>query len=193
MDSVFSIEPPIPRGKKSEAHLTFQRNWIYTVNITEISAEKALNMFAWLKKIFGTRGEDDRVKSFYQETDDLGEKDFRFSGIKFIPTEKIVGSVGRAHELDKRFNYRKRANTGRYRRVAQSARDGKPMNPIQVVRLKRDPKKDTQFFVMDGHHRVAYAKKRKFPGMNAEVTDVVLPDEEASPEQESGEDTPDES
>ena len=130
-------------------------------------------MWGLIKKLFVKEDpEAHHVKNFDEETADLKHKDFRKAGLHSIETEKIVGSVGRAHELDDNFRYRDRRATGRYQRIEASMAQGKPMEPIKVLKVKRD-KRETQYFVMDGHHRVSHAKQHHFDEINAEITEVV--------------------
>ncbi len=137
-------------------------------------------MWAWLKQLLGIgAGAEDKVKNFDDVTTDEEIEEYRKQGKQPIPTEKIVGSVGRAHELDQNFRYRKRGITGRYTSIADAMREGKPMEPIKVVKVKRERAK-TEYYVVDGHHRVAEAKKRGLDEMNADITEAVIkPDDDA--------------
>jgi ParB-like nuclease domain len=136
-------------------------------------------MWAWLKKLLGMgEKEKGRVKDFEEETTNFRSKRYERKGQQPIDTKKIVGSVGRAHELDDTFHYRERARTGRFQRIQDAMREGKPMEPIKVLRVKRD-RRDSQYFVLDGHHRVAQAKEDGFDQMNADVTDVIPEDNDA--------------
>lgn len=138
-------------------------------------------MLDWLKRLLGKAetDEQDGVKNFDAATADLNEKQYQRLGSRSIPTDKIVGSVGRAHELDENFRYRKRDDTGRYQYISEAIRQGKPADPIKVLRVKRQ-RQDSEYYVLDGHHRVAEAKKQNYREMNADVTDVVTPDNETS-------------
>lgn len=138
-------------------------------------------MWTWLKRLLLGSKNEDIVKSFDEATADIPHKEFRRIGQRSIETDKIVGSVGRAHELKSNFRYRERTTTGRYRSVEAAMREGKPMGPIKVVRVKRK-RRDTEFYVVDGHHRVAEAKRHGLSEMNAEVTDVVIPSEDSADE-----------
>ena len=124
----------------------------------------------WIGKIL--KGSS-AVKCFNREMSGKEKCEYRHSGIQFIPTHQIVGSVGRAHELDNQFRFQGRQWSDRHRRIEQSIRTGKPMEPIQVLMLSRNGY-EPEYFVVDGHHRVALAKRYKFNAMNADVTEVVI-------------------
>ena len=52
--------------------------------------------------------------------------------------------------------------------------DGTPSDPIKVMKVKRG-ERDTQYYVVDGHHRVAIAKSHHSKDIHAEVTEVIDP------------------
>lgn len=134
-------------------------------------------LWTWLKKLLQGSA-DEGVKSFEEEIAYLPDVKYEKRGLMSIPIGKIVGSVGRAHELNNTFHYRKRASTQRYHSMHEAMRAGRPSDPIQVVKVKRD-KTETEYYVIDGHHRVATAKDAGFETINAIVTEVILPDNDA--------------
>jgi|GEM_PF-3015596 len=150
-------------------------------------------MLKWLLSLFKSdpktdpHARDSRIRSFEDDTSDMEQKDYTHSGVKSIRTSKIIGSVGRAHELDDQFRYRNRANTARYHYIEDAVRQGKPMEPIKVVKVKRD-RGESEYYVMDGHHRVAHAKKKRLSQMNADITEVDIQPEDEYPEDETNND-----
>jgi len=111
------------------------------------------------------------IKNFDKEAGDIPNKQYRKIGVQSIETNLIVGSVGRAHELNEKFFYKGRKVDDRHKRIEADFVSGKPMQPIQVLKLQCD-EHDAQYFVMDGHHRVAIAKQHGLTSINAEVTEV---------------------
>lgn len=77
-------------------------------------------------------------------------------GLRTIAVEQIVGAVdrNRSRELDTNFQYR--ALDGEYpvrlRRILDALQEGAILPPIDVAQIK------DEYFVIDGHHRVAAAK-----------------------------------
>ena len=141
-------------------------------------------MLAWLKKFFGSN-DPSQVKSFDAESGQLNIRDYQKAGKASIKTGKIVGSVGRAHELDAEFRYRGRDLTDRYHSMNQANRDGRPSAPIKVIKVKRD-RSESEYYVMDGHHRVAQAKKQGYDEMNAEVTEAIIEEERTEQTDQTG-------
>jgi CRP-like cAMP-binding protein len=79
-------------------------------------------------------------------------------GLTTVRMERIVGSVGRWQELRSDFFYRTgRLMTQRFQRVGQALRAGKLLPPVELYKLKRNTQ--SEYFVLDGHHRVAMGRK----------------------------------
>ncbi len=94
-------------------------------------------------------------------------------GSRTVPTSKIVGSVGRWQNLRSDFFYRTGGVTQRFIRVGDAMRKGIALPPIQVYKLGRPPVKGvlppSEYYVVDGHHRVAMARKLGQDYLDAEV------------------------
>src|SRR5438067_9231785 len=105
------------------------------------------------------------VKSFEQEVEAAGVVGRSEGGMKTIPVTKVVGSVGRAQNLRTDFFYRSGKVTGRFVRIGQAMREGKILPPIEVYKAKLPRTQGeriapvTEYYIVDGHHRVAMAKK----------------------------------
>jgi nucleotide-binding universal stress UspA family protein len=90
-------------------------------------------------------------------------------GLREIPIERIVGTVGRARDLDADFmplNARRRQDD-RFKRIARAMDDGVALPPIQLYKLGYN------YYVLDGHHRIAVAKWRGVEEMDADVTEYL--------------------
>ncbi len=90
-------------------------------------------------------------------------------GLREVPIDRIVGSVGRARDLDADFqplNARRRQDE-RYRRISRAMSNGEPLPPIQLYKLGYN------YYVLDGHHRVAVARSQGVKEMEAEVTEYL--------------------
>jgi hypothetical protein len=86
-------------------------------------------------------------------------------GFREVPTARVVGSVSRWQHL--RGDFLDRTNpriTERHLRVAQAMREGTPLPPLELYKI-RLPQPDTatgpasEYYVVDGHHRVAMARR----------------------------------
>jgi hypothetical protein len=87
-----------------------------------------------------------------------------YRGIKAVPVRLIVGSEGRYHDFNKRFEPRTDWMRQRWERVAQASIDEVPLPPVQLYEL------GGVYFVRDGNHRVSVARARGVEEIDAEVT-----------------------
>jgi len=96
------------------------------------------------------------VKAFHVAAAAAGAIATRPLGLHVIPVSQITGSVGRWRELDANFRPRlgqRHAHCDeRRRRIETAMCRGVTLPPIVVYRLQ------SEYFVLDGHHRVAAAK-----------------------------------
>lgn len=132
-------------------------------------------VWRWLIKAVLRR--HDSLKSFDQEVGD-GLAARAEAGTHSVPVEKIVGSVGRARALRSDFFYRGRAQamTYRYRRIGELMERGAVLPPIDLYKLKRqradaESGPASEYYVLDGHHRVAMARKLGQAYLDASVVE----------------------
>jgi hypothetical protein len=128
------------------------------------------------------------VKSFEREVEGAGVAGRSDGGMRTIPAAKIVGSVGRATALRSDFFYKTGKVTGRFVSIGKAMREGRILPPIEVykARLRRSrgqrQAEVTEYYVVDGHHRVAMAKKLGQDYLDAHVVEYRLqPAEPAVP------------
>jgi ParB-like nuclease domain len=90
----------------------------------------------------------------------------RYVGVRAIPLDQVVGTEGRAGAFTREFQPRHSFGRDRLRSLAGAfPDDGFP--PIVVVKL------GGTYFVIDGHHRVALARRRGAEEIDADVTEFV--------------------
>ncbi len=115
------------------------------------------------------------VRGFEQEVQAAGGASAGHDvGARIVPVEKIVGSVGRWQNLRSDFFYRKGAVTQRFVRIGEAMRRGIDLPPIEVYKLRRPPSETgeapaSEYYVVDGHHRVAMARKLGQDFLDAKV------------------------
>jgi ParB-like nuclease domain len=89
----------------------------------------------------------------------------RYLGIQPIPLASIVGTDSRSSDFDREFRPLRPELRSRRQRVAQMFPDG-GFPPIVVSKL------GAAYFVLDGHHRVAVARRLGMETIDAEVTEL---------------------
>jgi hypothetical protein len=87
-------------------------------------------------------------------------------GIRAIPVDRVVGTEGRAAAFTRDFSPKHGFSRERLRSLAHAFPDG-DLPPITAVKLGET------YFVIDGHHRVALARRRGAAMIDAEVTEFV--------------------
>lgn len=119
------------------------------------------------------------IRSFDADLDAAGGlKGVSDAGVKIVPTQKVVGSVGRTHNLRSDFFYRSgRAVTDRFVSIGKAMQQGKILPPLELYKVKRLPGADaappppSEYYVVDGHHRVAMARKLGQDFLDAHVVE----------------------
>lgn len=91
--------------------------------------------------------------------------DQHYEGVQAIPVAQIVGTAGREEDFDQAFLPRRVDMRERWRSVEQAFPAGE-FPPISVYRV------NDAYFVSDGHHRVAIAKRSGVEMIDAEVTNL---------------------
>jgi ParB-like nuclease domain len=89
----------------------------------------------------------------------------RYVGIQTIPLAQVVGTDSRVRDFDRNFVPRRPEVRSRRRQVECAFPDG-AFPPIVVSKL------GDAYFVVDGHHRVAIARRRGMETIDAEVTEL---------------------
>lgn len=89
-----------------------------------------------------------------------------YAGLRPIPVAKVVGTDSRASDFDRDFHPRRR-DVGRRMHEVDQAFPAGDFPPIVVYQL------GDAYFVIDGHHRVAVARRRRVEMIDAEVTELV--------------------
>ena len=136
---------------------------------------------AFWKWLLGRHG---NLKSFGDEVKQAGGVAGRSrAGQQVVPIEKIVGSLDRAKAMRSDFFYRSgRAVTARFERIGEAMKQGKQLPPIELYKLKvrrqgREAPPASEYYVVDGHHRVAMARKlgQEYIDANVEAYRVAGP------------------
>ena len=112
-------------------------------------------------------GDVDVMLSFDEVIDALGRVGERDLGVRSIALDAIVGTVDRRKEFDREFRPTSSRARARFERIAEAARRGVSMPPIDVFRIGE------LHFVRDGHHRVAVARAQGLDTIDAHVIEVI--------------------
>lgn len=117
------------------------------------------------------------LRSFYDDAARAGPLQPRPLGRQTVGVGRIIGSVGRAHELgtDFRPTGQRRSDDQLFRRIRTATEAGANLPPVELYKLGYG------YYVLDGHHRVAAARQVGQQEVDAEVTEYLpLGDPEAA-------------
>ena len=96
----------------------------------------------------------------------LKAKISRRVGLKDIPLNAIIGSVGRYSDFTRSFLPKQDSDEERWARVQMAVTDLGGLPPIQVYQIGE------VYFVRDGNHRVSVARQFGAPSIQAHVTEI---------------------
>lgn len=113
------------------------------------------------------------VRNFAEDAARAGPVAPRELGLRTVEVARIVGSVGRAGELDARFRKQAswRAEDQRFARILALTEQGARLPPVALYKLGYG------YYVLDGNHRVAAAKQLGQVEIDALVTEFVSLDD----------------
>jgi len=100
-------------------------------------------------RLLGKDADDLKALPFQAVVDALGMVSESALGVHVIPIEQIDGSVDKVRDFDPKFRPRSGDSRRRWERIAEAARRGEPLPPIDVYQIGE------MYFVRDGHHRVS--------------------------------------
>ena len=106
-----------------------------------------------MKSLIGRASKKDDLLDLEETIRRLKPFSRHYVGMRSIPVDHVVGTVGRAGDFDRRFSPRRSHVSVRMRRVSEAFPDG-AFPAIDVHQLGE------AYFVIDGHHRVAVARRR---------------------------------
>jgi uncharacterized ParB-like nuclease family protein len=118
-------------------------------------------------RLRGEPGDVSVVLPYEEVIEALGFVSEHSVGLKVVPLDQIVGSVGRGRDFDRRFRPTSGRSRGRWEQIAAAARRGEAFPPVDLVKVGQ------LYFVRDGHHRVSVARALGREDIDAYVTEVV--------------------
>ena len=107
------------------------------------------------------------VKSFQRSQQEEAAFDSRVRGIRTIPLDRIVGSVGRYNDFDDRFRMRSHMPVERLEAIKQAYRNGKSLPPVKLYQIKNE------YYVLDGNHRIAALKEIGRDEVQAKIIEFI--------------------
>jgi uncharacterized ParB-like nuclease family protein len=88
-------------------------------------------------------------------------------GIRDVPLDQIVGSVGRYRDLDRKFRLKAHVPSEKLENVKKALRAGKNLPPVKLFQIKDG------YYALDGNHRIAVAKEIGREDIRAQVLEFL--------------------
>jgi DNA-binding Lrp family transcriptional regulator len=107
------------------------------------------------------------IKSFNDDQKKEAAFDARDRGIRTVPLNRIVGSVGRYQDFDSRFRFKHNLPSQRLQKITEAMREGRPLGPVKLYQIKDD------YYVLDGNHRIAAAKQLDHDEILARIFEFI--------------------
>ena len=117
---------------------------------------------AYLRKDPGSN----QLLSFDEVKSALGAVEQVYLGMRTVPVEKIVGSVGRHRDFDRAFLPSKGDLGERWKRIDRMMQRAEELPPISLYKI------GDAYFVRDGNHRVSVAHQLGVEMIDAEVIEL---------------------
>ncbi len=126
-------------------------------------------MINYLKQLFHRDDNSDSssIKSFTDDQNREEAYDERNLGVKAVPLDKIIGSVGRYKDFNRQFKLKKDRPSARLLRVQEAFKNNITLPPITLYQIKKE------YYVLDGNHRVSAAKKLGYEFIDAKITEFL--------------------
>lgn len=106
-------------------------------------------------------------KSFSENQRKAAAFDSRVRGIRTVPLERIVGSVGRYQDFDNRFRLKGHLPSERLQFIKTAMRQGRPLPPVKLCQIR------DEYYVEDGNHRISAAKELGHDEILAHIVEFI--------------------
>ncbi|MGD9732739.1 MAG: Lrp/AsnC ligand binding domain-containing protein [Desulfamplus sp.] len=93
--------------------------------------------------------------------------DSRERGVQTVKLSQIAGSVGRYQDFDEQFRFKSPVPSERFTSILEAMRCGTVLPPVKLYQIK------DEYYVLDGNHRVAAAKKLNHDEILATIIEFI--------------------
>jgi hypothetical protein len=138
-------------------------------NIAKADFESALRKGFWRNVVSWLTKSSNDLLPFDEVRKNLPLKGQHYIGLKQIPINQVIGSVGRYHDFDRAFLPRLESSSGRWISIDEAHLMDIGLPAIEVYKI------GTIYFVKDGNHRVSVARERGQTFIDAAVTEIEVP------------------
>ncbi len=131
--------------------------------------DRALVRGFWRKLRNWITGRSNDLLPFDEVRDKLPIRGQHYIGMKQVPVESIVGSMGRFRDFDRAFLPRQSKTKERWMSIDMAHYGQVMLPPVELYKI------GDVYFVKDGNHRVSVARERGQLFVDAFVTEIDIP------------------
>lgn len=131
--------------------------------------DRAASRAFWRRVVTRLTGENNELLPFDEVREKLTFRGQHFTGLKQVPINQIVGSMGRFNDFDRAFLPSQSRTKGRWISIDKAHYEEIPLPPVDLYKIGEI------YFVKDGNHRVSVARERGQEFIDAYVTEIDIP------------------
>lgn len=131
--------------------------------------ERAVRKSFWRKILTRFSGETNELLPYDEVREKIKIQGQRYLGLREVPVNLIVGSVGRYRDFDRQFLPVQRRTRGRWVNIDKAHYEQIPLPPVDLYKVGEI------YFVKDGNHRVSVARERGQDYVDAYITEIDIP------------------
>ncbi len=131
--------------------------------------ERAYRRGFWRKLSSWFTGERNELLPFDAVRERIPIQGQHYLGLRQVPIEKIVGSLGRYRDFDRAFLPRQARTRSRWVSIDSAHYEEVPLPPVELYKM------GDIYFVRDGNHRVSVARERGQAFVDAYVIEIEVP------------------
>ncbi len=125
------------------------------------------DIIQYLKELWSGKKARGGIRSFTEDQENEAAFDTVQRGTRCVPLSQIVGSVGRYHDFDDRFQPLDHMPTDRFNGIKKAMREGRRIPPVKLYQIK------DEFYVLDGNHRIAAAKALGRSDIDGKIVEFI--------------------
>ncbi|MBF0378592.1 MAG: Lrp/AsnC ligand binding domain-containing protein [Desulfamplus sp.] len=120
-----------------------------------------------VRREMGLESDIKDIASFENTQKKEGAFDSRERGVQTVKLSQIAGSVGRYQDFDDKFRFKSQVPSERFTAILEAMRCGTSLPPVKLYQIK------DEYYVLDGNHRVAAAKKLNHDEILATIIEFI--------------------
>lgn len=131
--------------------------------------DRAVAKGFWRRVIKRLKGETNELLPFNEVRERFPLQGQHYVGLRTIPINYIVGSVGRYNDFDRAFLPIQKHTKNRWVHVDEARYENIELPPIELYKVGE------VYFVKDGNHRVSVARESGQEFIDAYVVEIIIP------------------